>query len=217
MPTRFLLIRHGQSANNALPEHQRVHDPGLTDLGQEQAECVARKLATLEVTRIIVSPFRRTLQTAWPAIGHLQVPSEIWVEVHEQGGCYSGHLPTNIRGERGMTRSEIAEEFPGITCPTNVGSQGWWPSSTRETEVEATRRVQGVVVRLQKEFRDPNQCIAIFTHADFKSLFCETVDPNHRAGAPNNGSISHFRSDELKLSLESFNHIEHLGDELLSV
>ena len=35
---RVHLIRHGQSANNALPEYQRIEDPALTPMGREQAE-----------------------------------------------------------------------------------------------------------------------------------------------------------------------------------
>ena len=35
------LVRHGESANNALPNHQRVADPSLTELGQKQAHNLA--------------------------------------------------------------------------------------------------------------------------------------------------------------------------------
>ena len=31
---RLFLIRHAQSENNAKPDHLRIEDPGLTELGQ---------------------------------------------------------------------------------------------------------------------------------------------------------------------------------------
>ena len=35
---QLYLIRHGQSENNGRPEHLRVEDAELTDLGHQQAE-----------------------------------------------------------------------------------------------------------------------------------------------------------------------------------
>ena len=35
---RLYLIRHAQSENNARPEHERVEDPGLTELGARQID-----------------------------------------------------------------------------------------------------------------------------------------------------------------------------------
>ena len=116
-----------------------------------------------------------------------------------------------------MTSAEIAAEFPGVACPDAIDEQGWWRNPTRESEIEATQRVQAVLRRLQHDFREPGECVAIFTHADFKSLFCAAVDPAHREGAPNNGSISHFRLADSMLILEQFNETEHLGDDLLTV
>ena len=58
------LIRHAQSLNNALPEEQRVEDPGLTELGLQQADCLGKWIGTLALTKVITSPFRRALETA---------------------------------------------------------------------------------------------------------------------------------------------------------
>jgi 2,3-bisphosphoglycerate-dependent phosphoglycerate mutase len=47
---QLLLVRHAQSANNALPTELRVHDPGLTETGNLQAEHLADWLQTLPLT-----------------------------------------------------------------------------------------------------------------------------------------------------------------------
>lgn len=58
------LIRHGQSENNARPEHLRVEDALLTELGHQQAGLAAEWIKTIGLDRLFSSPFRRALQTA---------------------------------------------------------------------------------------------------------------------------------------------------------
>ena len=38
---QLYLVRHAQSSNNAQPEHLRVPDPGITEIGEQQAICLA--------------------------------------------------------------------------------------------------------------------------------------------------------------------------------
>lgn len=52
--TQFLLVRHGQSQNNALPDNQRVCDPDLTELGRQQADRTAKYLCR-SVLRIFMA------------------------------------------------------------------------------------------------------------------------------------------------------------------
>lgn len=55
------LVRHGQQ--------DRERDPGLTARGSDQAEAVMRTLAEAPIRRIVVSPRRRTRETAAGLIG----------------------------------------------------------------------------------------------------------------------------------------------------
>ena len=59
---RIRLVRHGHAA----PGFSDDHDPGLDDLGRAQAEAVAATLAPLGPMPIVVSPLRRTRETAAP-------------------------------------------------------------------------------------------------------------------------------------------------------
>lgn len=58
--SRLILVRHGQAAAS-WGEHP---DPGLSDVGRAQAEAMATALAPLGPLPIIVSPLRRTRETA---------------------------------------------------------------------------------------------------------------------------------------------------------
>ena len=64
----MFLLRHGQSYFNLHFNKTRVdpgiEDPELTALGAEQAAAAAAQLADVAVTRIIISPYTRALQTA---------------------------------------------------------------------------------------------------------------------------------------------------------
>ncbi len=59
---RLRLVRHGHAAAGFSDDH----DPGLDEVGQAQAEAVARALAPLGPQPIVVSPLRRTRETAAP-------------------------------------------------------------------------------------------------------------------------------------------------------
>ena len=72
------LIRHGL----ALAGVDDL-DPGLAPLGREQAAATARALSGINAGRLIVSPLRRTRETAVPIAAALQLEPEIREEVAE--------------------------------------------------------------------------------------------------------------------------------------
>jgi len=57
------LVRHGQSEGNISRTFQ-LSDSPLSDLGREQAEKIAERVAKLEFDSLIVSPLLRTKETA---------------------------------------------------------------------------------------------------------------------------------------------------------
>jgi len=101
----MLLLRHGQSYFNLLFNETRVdpgiEDPELTPLGLQQAAAAATRLADTALTRVIISPFTRTLQTAQPILGIHKVPVTIMHEVREQAvyACDVGS-PGDLLGVR---------------------------------------------------------------------------------------------------------------------
>lgn len=95
----MFLLRHGQSYFNLHFSRTRVdpgiEDPELTPLGMEQAAAAAEKLANAPLSRIIVSPYTRALQTAQPFIARHDAPVDIMHEVRERAAfvCDVGSTP----------------------------------------------------------------------------------------------------------------------------
>ena len=93
------LLRHGQSYFNLHFSETRVdpgiEDPELTPLGIEQAAAAAATLSRVALTRIIVSPYTRALQTAAPIIASHSVPVDVRHEVRERAAfaCDIGRPP----------------------------------------------------------------------------------------------------------------------------
>lgn len=93
------LLRHGQSYFNLHFNETRadpgIEDPELTPLGEEQAAAAASRLAGAALTRIIISPYTRALQTAQPVLAIHKVPVRIMHEVREQAAfaCDIGSRP----------------------------------------------------------------------------------------------------------------------------
>src|SRR5258708_7868535 len=84
----MFLLRHGQSFFNLHFNATRVdpgiEDPELTPLGIEQAQAAAMELAEVALTRIIVSPYARALQTADPILPVHHLPVHVMQEVRER-------------------------------------------------------------------------------------------------------------------------------------
>ena len=72
------LVRHGQAAAGL-----EDHDPGLSEVGRAQAELTAAALAPHPIARLVVSPLRRTRETAEPLARALALRPELWREVAE--------------------------------------------------------------------------------------------------------------------------------------
>jgi len=66
---KLYLVRHGRAA----AAWDQDPDPGLDSLGQDQARDVANRLAANGPLSIVVSPLKRTLETAAPLVERWQV------------------------------------------------------------------------------------------------------------------------------------------------
>lgn len=72
------LVRHGQAAAGI-----EDRDPGLSELGRAQAERTAAALADRPIARLVVSPLRRTRETAEPLAKRFALLPELRSEVAE--------------------------------------------------------------------------------------------------------------------------------------
>ncbi len=187
------LIRHGQSVNNALMEDQteRVQDPPLTAVGEQQAELTAQFLAhhpslqqlvrhkvdqrdnngypqTLDY--VYCSPMLRAMQTARPIATAFGLRPIVWPDIHEQGGIFITRDGITT-GYGGMTRTQILEQFPDYVLPESITEAGWYdPAKGHEHFSETMARAVRVATELRRRAQteeDANCNIALVAHGAF--------------------------------------------------
>jgi broad specificity phosphatase PhoE len=81
---KLLLIRHGQTPGNVLGQLDTAHPgPGLTELGERQAEAMARSLANEPIGALYASTLLRTQVTAAPLARLHGLQVEVLDGLHE--------------------------------------------------------------------------------------------------------------------------------------
>jgi len=194
----LLIIRHAQSANNALADERlRVVDPPLTELGQSQAELVAAFLANHTdngsrpcegeanggnngcghgITRLYTSAMHRALETAQSISQALSLAAQVWVELHEHGGMWLDHGdPVGVVGYPGMTRAAISARFPQVVLPPEVTEDGWYdPALGYESWQQAAVRAAQVASRL-RTWAELDERIALVSHGGFSNLLLRSL------------------------------------------
>jgi ribonuclease HI/probable phosphoglycerate mutase len=104
-PTRFLLLRHGQTELSAERRYSGRGNPALTDLGRQQAEAAAKYVAQKGgVARVVTSPLQRAYDTAEAAAKALGLDVTVDHDLIE----------TDFGAWEGLTFSEAAERDPEL-------------------------------------------------------------------------------------------------------
>jgi ribonuclease H / adenosylcobalamin/alpha-ribazole phosphatase len=102
-PTRFLLLRHGQTELSTQRRYSGRGNPALTDVGRRQAEAAAQFLAQKGgIDAVITSPLQRAYDTAAAAAKALGL--DVIVD-HDL-------IETDFGGWEGLTFGEAAERDP---------------------------------------------------------------------------------------------------------
>jgi len=210
----LFLVRHGESSNNALPDTQRVSDPALTELGQEQVYKLGQYYRQLErIDQVLSSPFRRTLQTTQPLLDARDMRATIWTEIFEVGGCFNGHKPGARTGDSGMTHTQIAKEFPRFDIPDDIDQDGWYKCRPFETHELAVQRAATQAKRIRSTFENTDQVVFCVIHADFKQLLLQQLVPNqpqYHGADIGNTSVTHFHFHDGETDVLSYCDTSHL-------
>ncbi|GIK74883.1 MAG: hypothetical protein BroJett021_38710 [Chloroflexota bacterium] len=242
---RLLLVRHGQSTNNVLAETlpyeeyiaTRSAEPELTPAGEAQVERLARFFGELPqpdgelserrasiserpVTALYTSPMLRALRTTAPLAAALGLTPEVWVDIHEHGGLFTGSPRTNtIVNFAGLGRSQMAAQFPGYVLPPEVGEEGWWWGGY-EHMAQCTARAHRVAMTLRRwaETRC-DEVILLVTHGTFmdqllKALIGAGEQPNFYFNHINTAISRVDFLDEGFMALRYLNRAPHLPLEL---
>ena len=236
---RLYLIRHGQSANNALYlkspeefENLRSHDPQLTETGQQQAAAIAQFLSkeqpddAFEFTHLYVSPMIRAMDTAKPIAETLGLAPEIWVDIHEVGGLFLADGNGN-KGFPGMNRKYIQDCYPNYKIAEEIQENGWWnPAHGKESPGQFLARAVRVALAM-KEHASAKDRIILVSHAAFLDhvvkallnqipLHSDTMFYNHY----NTGvtrfdiGVDSYFGDVNGMRMHYLNRVDHLTPEL---
>jgi broad specificity phosphatase PhoE len=121
--TRVLLVRHGTTALGAEDRFAGSTDVPLADEGREQAERLARRLASEPLVAVYASPMQRTMETA-----------TIVARPHDLGPVARDGLREINHGHwEGLRRREVEERFAEeyaaweedpLTCAPEGGEPG---------------------------------------------------------------------------------------------
>ncbi len=101
-PTTLLLVRHGQSAGNAMHLYQGQMDMPLTDLGRRQAEALAGRLADRHIDILYSSDLSRALETAQIVGKRLGLEPILDRRLRE----------VDLGGWSGLTRAQVIARYP---------------------------------------------------------------------------------------------------------
>ncbi len=230
----IFIIRHGQSANNALTDiTRRSKDPLLTEIGKKQAEIVGpflaqgRHLNLAErqngrpfLDHLYCSPMIRCLQTARPIGQALGLVPEVWVDIHEQGGIFLDHGgERGVMGYPGQTRSQILEEFPDYVLPDQVGAEGWWNKGFEEIHLCHGRAI-GVAHALHQRAGEERR-IGLVSHGGFIDALLKALGRQ----LPGDGlHYDHYNTaitrvhlaPEGRVAVKYMNQVDHLPDGLVT-
>ncbi|WP_426321282.1 histidine phosphatase family protein [Pseudoduganella sp. R-43] len=208
--TRILLIRHGETAWNAVRRLQGHIDILLSPTGERQADALARALAAEPLEAIISSDLGRALQTAQAvAAHHPHLPLHTDPGLRERGyGAFEGLLYT-----------EIAERYPVEFAEWQARDvDAVMPAGDRVAESfrQFFQRCQDGIARWAERY--PQQSILIVAHGGvlecaYRAARGLSID-GPRDFQVKNASINRFTFDKGVLSLEQWGEVAHLSASL---
>jgi glucosyl-3-phosphoglycerate phosphatase len=177
----MFLLRHAQSYFNVHFNETRqdpgIEDPELTPLGTQQAEEAAAQLAPIALTRIIVSPYSRALQTAEPILAVHRIPVNVMQEVRER---------TAFICDIGSPPDLLASRFPHHDF-SHLPSR-WWHEGV-ETLEETIARADAF--RAHMAAREDSAMTLVVSHWAFILAICgksarngEILEYDPKSGPP---------------------------------
>jgi probable phosphoglycerate mutase len=203
--TTILLIRHGETAWNAMRRLQGHIDIPLNEEGLRQADALAQALANVPLTAVIASDLQRAMQTA-QAVGGLH---DLAVQTDEllRERCYGVF--------EGMMYDEISQRYPAEYALWQARDvDAVMPPGERVAESFRQFYQRSVDAIAHWAGRYPGQTIAMVAHGGvlecaFRAGTGRSLD-SPRDFEVRNASINRFTFAEGKLTLENWGETEHL-------
>ena len=189
---KLYLIRHAQSANNAIYSGRgsykgRVPDPDITEIGHQQAQRLAQLLADesgelrqnpsscassseFGITHLYCSLMTRTILTGTYIAEACGLTLMALDNTFERGGIYEANADGIRVGLPGPTRHYFMARFPKLILPESVGDRGWYDRPF-ETESMFVERMKRVVPEIVNRHAGTEHHVALVAHGDFIDQF----------------------------------------------
>lgn len=209
--TEILLIRHGETAWNAVRRLQGHLDVPLNDEGRRQAAALGRALLNEPLDAIYASDLQRALQTAQAIAASRSMPIHIEAGLRER--CFGGF--------EGLLYADIGARYPEAYASWKARElDARLPHGERTGETLRTffERAVGAITGILKAAQGgQHRRIAVVTHGG-------VLECAHRAAqgiSPDrardfdilNASVNRFAWDGKKLSMLAWGDVSHLKAE----
>ncbi|SFM55491.1 histidine phosphatase family protein [Rugamonas rubra] len=205
MSTKILLIRHGETAWNAVRRLQGHTDIALNDEGLRQAEALARALADERIDAVVASDLQRAVQTAQAVSALHDLPLHTDAELRER--CYGGF--------EGLLYSDIERRYPADYALWQARDiDAVMPSGERQAESFRQFYDRSVDAIVGWAERHAGRTVVVVAHGGvlecaYRAAVGMSLD-SPRDFQVKNASINRFTLVGGKLSLDSWGEVEHL-------
>jgi 2,3-bisphosphoglycerate-dependent phosphoglycerate mutase len=241
---QLYFIRHGQSTNNVIMDQndhddyliERITDPELTQIGEEQARLAAKALAQpfaasgfdpqnrsgFGLTHLYCSLMVRAVRTGLAISQATNLPLVAWPELHETGGLFDVEMldgePVFI-GQPGPGRSFFQSQFPQMIIPDDLPEDGWY-NREKEPREHYSLRAQAIIDRLIADHGGTDDRVGIVMHggifARILTAFFD-IQAERYWFLMNNCGISRVDiSEEGHVMLAYMNKVDHFPDHLVT-
>lgn len=203
--TEIVFVRHGASADaiegSPFPLVDGRSDPPLSGVGEKQAAAVARRLAREPISRLFITPLKRTASTAAPLAQASGLEPSVIDELAEvrlgefEGGEYRLRAARGDPLIRRVFELERWDEIPGGESPESLQERV-------RAGIDAVVRATG-----------PDAVAVAVTHGGVIGEACRQATDSRRFAFvhSDNGSITRIVIlPGSKLLLRSFNEVSHL-------
>jgi probable phosphoglycerate mutase len=205
--TSILLIRHGETAWNAVRRLQGHIDIPLNEEGERQAGALAQALAAERVDVIVSSDLQRAMQTAQAVAAQYDgTPVQTDAQLRER--CYGVF--------EGMLYADIAQQYPADYALWQARDiDAVMPPGERTAESFRQFYQRSVAGIARWAGRHPGRTIVIVAHGGvLECAYREAVGmslDSPRDFQVKNASINRFTWSDGKLALDSWGEVDHLS------
>ncbi|EAW11318.1 uncharacterized protein ACLA_090110 [Aspergillus clavatus NRRL 1] len=171
MPPVIHLVRHAQGVHNLCTANHVVHDPLLTDLGNEQCRQLRQRFPFHDQVELVTaSPLRRTIYTAYESFKpvfakHTDMKLVLLPDVQETSdvACDTGSDPDALQKEMDEKR---------VPVDLSLVHEGWNTKTGRYAPTNAAIKNRAREARRWLKAR-PEKEIVVVTHGGFLHYFTE--------------------------------------------